>query len=252
MAISLLGNFYKELVYLLISKDINTRHVLRSANRYLDLFYLRDILNKLKINVVFDVGANNGQFVKKLRRLGYYKHIISFEPIRDEFISLSDEFKGDLSWKGFNITLGNKNTTEPLNVSESSDFSSFLTPKNTGRFAKYAKIRRQDQVKIKRLDSIFDDLLGHIENPRVFLKTDTQGYDSDVLKGAEGCIENILGLQSEIAVQSVYENMPHYLESLAFYHSLGFDLINLSTVSRGKYNNIIEYDCLMARLNNIE
>ena len=38
---------------------------------------LKFLLSKLEIDVVFDVGANEGQFAKKLRNLGYKEKIIS-------------------------------------------------------------------------------------------------------------------------------------------------------------------------------
>jgi hypothetical protein len=106
---------------------------------------------------------------------------------------------------------------------------------------------------MKRLDSMIDTVLEGITAPRIFLKIDTQGYDLEVVKGAAGCIDRISGLQSEIAVTPVYENMPNYLKSLSYYESLGFDLMNLFTVTRTTgYESILEYDCLMARLEQLE
>ena len=39
------------------------------------------LLDRYQINVVIDVGANEGQFASELRRMGYQGKIISFEPI---------------------------------------------------------------------------------------------------------------------------------------------------------------------------
>ena len=134
-------------------------------------------------------------------------------------------------------------------MAEFSAHSSFLG-------SKIVPPSRVDDVQVKRLDCIIDSLLKSVGNtPRVFLKMDTQGYDLEVMKGASGCINPIvLGLQSEIAVtEPVYENMPHYLECLAYYESLGFELMNLFTVTRtARYRSILEYDCLMARVENLD
>ena len=39
-------------------------------------------------------------------------------------------------------------------------------------------------------------------------------------------LESIHGLQSEVAVQSLYQGMPRYLEALGFYESLSFVVVN--------------------------
>jgi hypothetical protein len=71
----------------------------------------------------------------------------------------------------------------------------------------------------------------------------------EVVKGAREVLPHVMLLQSEISVDPIYEGMPHYLEALAFYESLGFTLMSLFPVARtSAYGNIIEYDCLMARL----
>jgi FkbM family methyltransferase len=209
---------------------------------FLARLYLRDLLKRLEINCVLDVGAQNGSFARNLRWSGYDGQIIAFEPNREEFLPLCERFKSDSRWTGLNIALGRENGTQTFNIAKNSLYSSFLTPKT-------AKIDRTYEVEVKRLDSIFDELIRHVNNPRVFLKVDTQGYDLEVVKGADACIAKILLLQSEVSVQPIYDDMPHYLDSLSYYESLGFQLLDLFTVLRGKkYGNIIEYDCLMARL----
>ena len=103
-------------------------------------------------------------------------------------------------------------------------------------------------IEVKRLDSIFSDLVSGIENPRIFLKTDTQGYDIEVVRGIENRIDDIIGLQAELSVTPIYEESPHYTKSLTYFESLGFSLMNLFVVNRGKHDSILEYDCMMARL----
>ena len=40
------------------------------------------ILKKKNVNLIFDIGANIGQFAKGLRSAGYQNQIISFEPLK--------------------------------------------------------------------------------------------------------------------------------------------------------------------------
>ena len=206
---------------------------------------LKDLLQQFKINCVLDVGAHTGDFAMVLRRIGYEGHIVCFEPNPESFRKLCRKFKADRFWRGMNIALGSKNTTQSFNITREPNLSSFLTPRS-------AAVEHVISVNVKGLDSIFEDLIHSIEAPKVFMKMDTQGYDIEVVRGAGVFIQNILGIQSEISVKPIYKNMPCYLDALRYYESCGFQLINLfSAYQNKKYGNIIEYDCLMARLDKI-
>lgn len=212
---------------------------------YLEWTLLRDILHRYAINCVLDVGANTGQFARNLRRVGYQGHICSFEPTAEAFATLTTNFRDDPRWIGYNFALGSEDTQRTFHVTvESTTMSSFLQPNDAGW-------KLSDTlVEIKRLDSVFSSVLAatRIQHPRVFLKMDTQGYDLEVFTGTAGCLEQILGIQSEISVKPVYDGTPHYLNSLHVYESYGFELHGLAEVLRHpQQNNIIEMNCVMMR-----
>lgn len=212
-------------------------------------FHLRKVLKRLDVNCIFDVGANRGEYARLLREEGYAGDIISFEPNKETYQYLSEIARKDKRWAVYNMALGSEETTLNLNVAQISCLSSLLTPTEYAEkvFGK-EMIDHTQSVEVKRLDSIYSELVKHIPDPRIFLKMDTQGYDLEVIKGAAGCLENVLGLQSEISVRPLYENTPNYLQSLAEYHSLGFNLTGLFTVNLDRQTfNIVEYDCVMIR-----
>ena len=209
--------------------------------RFNELTHFKKLLEMLDINCVLDVGANRGQFAHGLRAIGYAGHIISFEPVKREFEVLSHSFRKDLKWIGHRIALGSKNETTKINVANLTVMSSLLESVGDRSMAE-----RQD-IEVKRLDDIFPSIIKKIVNPKVFLKMDTQGYDLEVFSGAAQCLEYIQGLQSELSVQPLYKNMPHYNESLSIYEEAGFELYNLSVVNRISTGGLLELNAFMRR-----
>jgi FkbM family methyltransferase len=205
---------------------------------------LVDVLKALRINVFLDVGANRGFYSKHLRMSGYSGHIFSFEPIADDYGRLERLSELDSKWKSFCYALGATTGIRDFHLNlfgTETVLSSFLPL--TERSDKTQVVT----VQIKRLDEVLPSLLTNIDNPRIFLKMDTQGFDDEVLEGSKGCLNLILGIQSEISVLPLYEGMPHYTKSLHDYEQLGFQLMDLFVVNRASNGGIIEYDCLMAK-----
>ncbi len=210
-------------------------------DRISELSHLRALLGDLGINCVLDVGANRGQFATELRAIGYTGHIISFEPVEREFVEASRRLAGDPKWKGYQIALGSEEMESKINVTQRSDLSSLLRLRDSGTV-----LHRQD-VSVRRLDGILPALVEQIPSARIFLKMDTQGFDVEVFRGASGCIKSVLGLQSELSITPIYERMPHYIQALAEYEALGFELYNISPVARMFGKGLVEVNCFMKR-----
>src|ERR1700683_2208237 len=51
------------------------------------------------VNLVFDVGANIGQFALSLRDAGYDGRIVSFEPLSDAWEKLKEASRSDGLWE---------------------------------------------------------------------------------------------------------------------------------------------------------
>jgi len=204
---------------------------------------LRELLSKLQIDCVIDVGANEGQYARLLRRLGFTGLVLSFEPNVDVFQVMQRAFARDKAWQGFNCALGSSEEELDFNVFEHSQISSFLP----GSDRVHSKLVRTVKVPVRRLDAYLPQILPDWKKRRIFLKCDTQGFDLEVVKGAEGTLTQVYGLQSEIAVQPLYAGMTRYLEALSFYEGLGFVLIDLWLNNRTVEGDVLEYDCLMRR-----
>ena len=210
--------------------------------------HLPELLADLKINCVLDVGAHFGEYGQFLRDIGYTERIFSFEPIAANFNRLEQCCARDPKWIARRIALGEREDVSPINVTQSTDFSSFLTPNDYCRneFGRGGEVARVENVEIKRLDSVFEECVAGIEAPRVFLKMDTQGWDAKVLEGAGRYLGEILALESEIAVKAIYSGMVGYIDSLSRMHQMGFELTGLFPVNR-RNHLVVEFNCVMKR-----
>jgi FkbM family methyltransferase len=207
-----------------------------------ELSYLKALIDELKIDCVLDVGANCGQFAGELRRIGYCGPIVSFEPVPAVFRTLSERFSNDPNWRGYQLALGSTDEWKAMTVWSFTPMSSLLDA------IEPEEGNTQEIVQIRRLDGmVAEPELRELQGRRVFLKMDTQGYDLEVFRGAAGCRHIIYGMQSEISVKPVYHGMPHYLAALQEYEAAGFDLHNLSVVSRNGNGSLVEMNCFMRR-----
>ena len=216
-------------------------------NQWNDLI---DLVRRLEINVFLDVGANRGDFSKHLRMSGYSGHLISFEPIPEEQERIRSLAVNDPNWTACDYALGAESGSKEFQLCGDQTYFSSFFPINQAVLSSWMPFKVEQRtipVKIRRLDEVLPQLVAQIESPRIFLKMDTQGFDSQVVDGASGCLEQIVGMQSEISVIPLYIGIPHYTESLAQYERLGFELMNMFAVNRMRDGRILEYDCLMVR-----
>ena len=212
---------------------------------------LKDVLKKLAINCVLDVGGNTGQYGRRLRQIGYHGHIISFEPIMASYEILKASAAKDENWSVFPYALGGVNEKKEINVMAATDLSSFLVPRedSQNRF-KQNRVERKEEVQVWRLDNILDTCLDMEAHPRLYLKLDTQGFDLSVMEGAQNIIPKILGLQTEISLHNIYHGMPSFLESISKFQSYGFNVIDFVTLTRERDKlSAIEMDCIMVNRN---
>src|SRR5688572_8527555 len=86
-------------------------------------------LDHFKVDCVFDVGANEGQYVERLRKdIGYDGLIISFEPIPEHAERLRTQARSDSKWYVEELALDREEGPSSFNVMASSAFSSLLQP----------------------------------------------------------------------------------------------------------------------------
>jgi len=212
---------------------------------------LAEFLRSRSVNLVLDVGANEGQFVHDLKSQGYAGRIVSFEPVVDVFKRLEKRCEADQKWECRNLALGDVNGIIQINVSKNTAMSSIVSQTEIGRNSIYeSQVVRVDKVQIATLDSIFEEFVGE----RVFLKVDTQGFEQSVLHGGANSLHRLLGVQLELPLIHLYEDTWKFDEALRFMREAGFTLSQLRPVTYYSRDSasLLEVDCVFRRTHYVD
>jgi FkbM family methyltransferase len=191
---------------------------------------LRQILSRLGVSVVLDVGAHVGEYAIRLRDIGYRGQIFSFEPQAGAFAALSSKAMLDPFWEAFHIALGDRTGEQVLNISENSVSSSFLpvSPNILTIEPAIAGVEIE-RVRVEILDNIYGDITDPSED-KIFLKIDAQGYEPKVLAGAKEFLSCCVAVQLEMALFPSYQNQTLLPEMIALMRRSGFELVDLERV----------------------
>jgi FkbM family methyltransferase len=188
------------------------------------------LLSNYGISIIFDVGANIGQYAMRTRALGYKGKIVSFEPVSSVFSELSKNAKNAPLWTTLNFGCGNYDGEALINISENSQFSSILNqvPSLNQEYPESAYVG-QEKITIHKIDSIFSEY--HRPGEKIFLKIDTQGFEKNVLEGANSSLEHIIGIQLELSFVSLYEGEVLMMEMIDLLLKQGFTIVMLEPLS---------------------
>ena len=185
---------------------------------------LMQILDVYQIDTVFDVGANTGQFGKELRKLGYQKSLVSFEPLADAYQALLHTAAGDAQWKvAPRCAIGADNGTIDIHIAGNSASSSILPMLDAHLKAAPSTANiGKEQVPVFTLDTLSPDYLK--PDAQLFIKVDTQGYEDQVIDGGLQTMARARVIQLELSLTELYAGQKLMLELIGRVQGLGFEL----------------------------
>jgi FkbM family methyltransferase len=170
--------------------------------------------------VIFDVGANAGQSVDRIR--SYFAHPIihAFEPSPDTFKQLQKATKAVPDLVLNNLALGRYNGTADLVENTESVMSSLLEfgPDSWG------SVKKKTPVAVSTLDEY---CTGKMVESIDILKLDTQGFELEVLNGGENLFSQgrVSVVFMEITFSEMYQGLPSLDVLYRFMIERGFLLV---------------------------
>jgi FkbM family methyltransferase len=184
---------------------------------------LSDIRRLLRVRppIIFDIGANVGQTVQIYKGLLPESEIHSFEPSPSTFEQLVHKVGYHQKLHLNNVAVGSSSGTNKLFENDHSDMSSFLELGTAG----WGEIIKETEVKTVTLDQYCDENnVPYIS----LLKSDTQGYEFEVLKGCNELIRNnqIEMILIEMNFSELYKDQPRFDELYRFLIDRGFRLVS--------------------------
>lgn len=182
------------------------------------------VLMHLHVDIVFDIGANIGQFAQELRAVGFGGHIISFDPLTTAHAKLCKSAQTDSKWLVHSrVAVGDHDGEVNINIAGNSVSSSVLPmlDSHSSAAADSAYVASETTPLI-RLDSAAKQYL--TENSRLFVKIDTQGFEWQVLDGATETLKQAQGALIELSFVPLYEGQRLWRDIIERMEHEGFTL----------------------------
>jgi FkbM family methyltransferase len=135
--------------------------------------------------IVFDVGANAGDYTLRIARAFNDGAVIySFEPLKAAFETLRGNIKNRVNVKAYNFGFGKDGGRAPIYFDREGSTLASLFQRRMDHLG--VDNSRNEEIEIRTLDDFCEEKgISHID----LLKIDTEGGELDVLKGAKTMLE---------------------------------------------------------------
>jgi FkbM family methyltransferase len=172
---------------------------------------------KEECKVIFDVGSNRGTWSVLASHIFPCSVIHAFEPLDIETIP---SFQRDQIRK-HSIGLGSRNETKTLYITNDVDSSSLLKPQQLQKQTYNSYEVGTKNIAVHKLDDYI--ITKNLPQPDL-IKLDVQGFELEVLKGAEKALEQTRFLILEISFERFYEDQPLFGDIVEYLNQTKFDL----------------------------
>jgi FkbM family methyltransferase len=220
------------------------RHPIELRQRYADIadLHLR------RGAVVFDVGANVGYFSESLLAHQPWAYLHAFEPLPDARTQLADALAPYGEGIVINAAaLGAEKGERRFRVSRFGEASSFF---ENGSILE-RKVYGIDFETVAIIPVVVDTVAGYMRDHAIgrvdLLKLDVQGFELEVLKGAEQVLDRIDAVYCEAQFEELYRGAPLASTIFTWLHARGFELLRMTAFRADDEGRLMECDMLFRR-----
>jgi Methyltransferase FkbM domain len=108
-------------------------------------------------------------------------------------------------------------------------------------------VLQEIEVEVTTLSELMPHLQQQFKFSRPFLKMDTQGFEVEIFSGSGDVACQFVGLQAEVAIESIYEGATGYEEAIGCFERAGFVLSALVPSLDLHFPKMFYVDCIMVR-----
>jgi len=198
--------------------------------------------------MIFDLGANVGQFARDLLVRGYEHPILSVEPLEEAHRRLLEASRTHENWRVFRrCAVGDAPGAMTLHVAANSQSSSLLPmTAEHERGAPHALYVGQETVEVVTTDQLVAEVAPDAR--RIALKLDVQGYEWHVLRGGAKTLPRVMLIFIEMSLQPAYHGESDFIDMFQKICGLGFECYALHPAYTSPVDHrVMQVDALFAR-----
>ena len=219
-----------------------------SVNKFKKSNDINDIIKlRLKNNpcsLLLDVGANKGDFTNNF--IDEFQKILLFEPNKYLIKNLEERFEKENKIQIFNQGIDKINEIKKFYLTND-------TGQTLGSIKEQTKLMQDNLKNSKIIDEIdvnftrLDNFLNSSDQEKIFLKTDTQGNELEVLQSLGKYIKNTHFIKCEMPVMNLYKINYSFWDILEFLKKFNFAPVFFENGLRDIDGNLIEFDILFEK-----
>ena len=178
----------------------------------LSVFHYNSIFRyskNLNFEIMIDVGSHQGEFIARFLNFKKIKKFYCFEPNKILFKKLYKQYKNNKKISLYSTALGDNKSVKKLFLSNLTYNSTMSTFNKKSNYLKFKNLLIKDQNNFRYLNvnqNTFNNFFKYKNIKKSFLKLDVEGYEYNVLIGANKKIKEVKYILIEHQFSGQYQN----------------------------------------------
>ncbi len=206
-------------------------------------------LRELPFKTIIDVGANTGQFGRKISAFFPSAMLYCFEPLPVPYDALSAWAKtqeGRVTT--YNLAIGEKDAEVEMFFHKDHSPSSSLLATTTlnEQYYPFTKGQRRVSVKQMMLDTAVKEVHAELLS-EILIKLDVQGYEDRVIAGGTEIFKRASACIVEVCLDTLYDGQAGFKDLVMMFDDLGYQYAGNLEQTYGKDGHCVFLDAVFLR-----